>query len=165
MMQAERYLRKELRRHFLSERERILADVILELSFGLGMKTVKVPKLEIFSDLTGIPRPHALSALQSLHEMRIVHIDKKGEVPHYTINPNSENWKVKIRVARETTRKAVELIKSCNGLDYTDPAAKHVAPLESQPNFRAPQPTPFFVPAVTDSVRSTESDDRFPDLL
>lgn len=161
LQQLDRYLRRELRRHFLSERERIVADVLLEMTFGLGLRSVRIPKLETFTDLTGIDRGHVHGALKSLFEMHIVRVDRRREVWEYSVNPNPEGWKVKIRVPRETIRRGVEVVKAYNGMDG-DGATP--APGGDSPNFKELEPAQFLLPGVADSATVAPHGDEFPEM-
>jgi len=167
-----RFVRRELRRHALSERERIIADALLDVSFTLGLRSVRIPKLEVISDLTGIQRSHVHGALKSLFEMRIVTVEQKEGLVVYSINPDTESWKVKIRIPRPTIRRAIEVIKSCNNMDGTP---HEMAPdvdfdLGGDPeNFKVLADTPLFANRVPDSVTVTDSGmhfaKEFPNIL
>jgi hypothetical protein len=110
-------LKLELRRHFLSARHRVIAETLVELSFGRGLASVQVPKLEMFTDLTGISKPHVHSALRELHELRIVRVQQKQGKTNYMINPDSEAWKVRAKVSLESIVRATRLIDELNGVD------------------------------------------------
>lgn len=114
-LQMEVDVRGELRRHFLSERERLVADALLEISLGWGLDAVCIPKLDVIGDLTGLNRSHVHGALRGLHDMRILQIDSaEGGLTRYAFNTNSENWKVKIRIARATVKAAKDLLLEVN---------------------------------------------------
>ncbi len=150
MEQLERLMRRELRRHSLSERERLVADALVDLSYGLGLESVRVPKQEVFTDMTGLARSHVSGSLKALYQMRILRTIQKDGMTHYTLNPNSEVWKVKIRVARETMKRAMELTRACNGLENQAPGAEGAA--EETLNFKVFPSTPVLSAGGTDSV-------------
>ena len=117
----ELYLRRELRRHYLSERERLVADALLEISHGWGLEAVCIPKLDLISRLTGLARPHVHGAIKGLFDMKILRVaSKAGGLMRYTFNPNTESWKVKIRCARASVNSAKEFIQEVNHLAAQD---------------------------------------------
>jgi hypothetical protein len=116
LRKLERYLKLELRRHQLSERDRLVSEVLVEMSYGRGLASVKIPKLGILSELTGITVPHVHTTLKRLHDMRIVRLHSKQGMVVYVVNPDSESWKVLPRVARETILRATEMVDGLNGV-------------------------------------------------
>jgi hypothetical protein len=167
LAQAERYLRKELRRHALHERERLLAEVILEYSFALGKPSVRIPRMALFTDMTGIAKSHVLVALRGLAEMNVISVDREG--PTYAVNPNSGQWKVRFKAARESIRRAGEIIKACNGLDGADPAVVASASASAgeegaELNFKSEPDAQFLLFGGTAAVPVTREDTPFPEL-
>jgi hypothetical protein len=110
-------LRKELRRYDLRHREETVLYLLIDLSFGLGIREVRVPKLDVFVDMTGISRANVSRVIESLHGMGILDVNADGELPVYRVNANVNEWRCRIRSSSETTRRAIELIKAVNGLD------------------------------------------------
>lgn len=150
----ERHLRKELRRFNLSERQRIIADVILDTSYGWGLKCVKVPKLDFFTDLTGISRGNVHSALKALYEMRIVEAVQKDGIAEYCITPSPDRWQATPRQSRARITHAIELLKIYNGL------AKGPAPEltpEGFENFKIGRNGEFSSRSVSNSGTDTET--------
>ena len=118
---AER-IKREFRRHQLTDRDRLVADALCDISYGLGLGSVKIPKLETLGDLVGLPRQHIYTHLRRLHEMRIITVQPKEGVHLYTLNPNSDAWKVMTRVALTTVLRATETIRELNGVPEGEPA-------------------------------------------
>jgi hypothetical protein len=109
-------LRRELSRHHLSDRERRLAEVVLDASLGWGRESVVIPKLRFFSSLTGIAVPHVHEGIQDLHNMRILRVvTVKGQL-RYNLREDFDNWKVKPRVSAQTIREAESLLRELNDL-------------------------------------------------
>ncbi len=109
-------VRQELRRHHLSDRERHIAEVILDKSLGWGRESVIIPQLRFFTNLTGIGVSHVHEALRSLHNMRIIRaVTVKGQST-YSIREDSDNWKVKPRVSFEVMADTVSLLRELNDL-------------------------------------------------
>ena len=115
--------KRELRRHHVSERDRLVADALCDVTFGLGLTSVKIPKPETLGELVGLPRQHVYTALQRLHEMRIVSVHPKEGVYLYTVNHNSEGWKVMPRVALATILRGMETIRELNHIPEDQSAA------------------------------------------
>ena len=120
--------RRELRRHFLTDRERHVAEVILDKSWGWGLPSVRIPKQADFTNITGISAPHVCTTLRALEDMRVITINRELAQPRYAINPDSEAWKVKPRLSAETIHDEVNLLRELNGLPPVeiDPEGMHV---------------------------------------
>jgi len=178
LLLLERFLRCELRRFQLSDRQRIIAEVINELPFGWGRESVRVPKLEYFTDLTGIARPHIHGALRALHDMRILKIEIKDNLPEYRLLPDSHTWQVRFRISRERIKAARESLREINHLASHHPAVQAAMEhLEMKTtgaagefpedglNFKDRQDAPFLAALVTDSVQVTSGVHQvFPEL-
>ena len=123
-------IRRELRRHHLSERERHLAEVILEMTFGWGRQSIVVPQLQCFTDLTGISKPHVSEGIADLHAMRIIRVVTVKGQPTYCIREDTDNWKVKPRVSVQAMANSINLVRDWNGLEAV------AAPLETIANFK-----------------------------
>jgi hypothetical protein len=123
-------IRRELRRHHLSERERHLAEIILDLTLGWERETIVVPQLQCFTDLTGIGRPHVTEGIQDLHAMRIIRVIHVKGQPTYSIREDTDNWKVKPRVSIQAMVSSLNLVRDWNGL------APMTEPLETLANFK-----------------------------
>ena len=123
-------IRRELRRHHLSERERHLAEVILDLTFGWQKESIVIPQLQCFTDLTGIGKTHVSEGIGDLHLMRIIRVTTVNGQPTYQIREDVENWKVKPRVSESAMANSINLVREWNGLQPM------VSPLEAIANFK-----------------------------
>jgi hypothetical protein len=150
----EERVKRELRRHHICERDRLVADTLCEISFGLGLRSVKIPKLETLGDLTGLPRQHVYTSLKRLHEMRIVTVHPKDGVYLYTVLPNSEAWKVAPRVALATILRGLDTIRELNNVPEPASEASENSATDDQ------RQMPLF--SVTDSVTVTK--EAFPEI-
>jgi DNA-binding transcriptional ArsR family regulator len=110
-------MRWELRRHFLNERERLIADWLLDLTMVAGRPAVRVQRLEDIGSLTGMSRGHVSDVLRSLHDMHILHVARKAGWVEYSLNPHSESWKCRYRQSRGGIREAIFRIQAVNGSD------------------------------------------------
>lgn len=153
-LQLGHFVRAELRRHFLSERERLIAEAILDLSLFYGHASALIPKLETFSDLTGIPRSHVHGALKALVEMRIVRMEQRDRCVCYSLNGDSDGWKVKVRVAAQTIQRARELVIELSA--STRPLGD--AGNGACSNFKVAEVAVLNGAVVTDSVTVTEGE-------
>jgi hypothetical protein len=138
-------IRLELRRHHLSERERHLAEIILDLTLGWERESIVIPQLQCFTDLTGIGRSHVSEGIADLHAMRIIRVVTHKGQPTYSIRLDAENWKVKPRVPLAVMAGSLNLVREWNDLP---PLSE---PLESIANFKKYHPakkTGVVVPEV-----------------
>jgi phage replication O-like protein O len=87
--------RKELWRFDLNKLHLRVVSVILELSFGHGRESVKIDRLRVFCDLTGLDRGNVSRALDELQRMRIVCARKlaQQELMEYQVDPVSDHWR------------------------------------------------------------------------
>jgi hypothetical protein len=177
---AELYLRRELRRHFLSERERLVADALLEVSLGWGLETVQIPKLDVLGQLVGLARPHVHGALRSLFNMKILRIGSVDGIASYSFQTDTEKWKVKIRASREQVKMAKDLLREVNHVSGPEDTLSQLARTLAKPsshnhnsdmdapphgldgNFKD-QDHALFLPAGVTNY-GTVTDDQFPEL-
>jgi len=123
-------LRRELRRHHLSERERHLAEFILDMTFGWARETIVIPQLQCFTDLTGISKSHVSEGIADLHAMRIIRVITEHGKPVYSVREDTDNWKVKPRVSTAAMANSINLVREWNDLPPLS------APLEAIANFK-----------------------------
>ena len=128
LQQTGRALVREIRRLSLNYREYQLAELILEMSYGWGLPSVVIPKLEVFSQFTGVSKPHIHTHLAALVEMGLVAVEKTGRGPAYRVVPQVETWRCRMRVSRATIKEAVRTVKMFNGLDDADLPPEHTDP-------------------------------------
>ena len=148
-------VRRELRRHHLSQRELALAEIILDMTLGWTRESIIIPQLQCFTDLTGISRPHVTEGLQDLHAMRIIRIITDKGQPTYSIREDTENWKVKPRVSTSAMSGSINLVREWNAL------APLPAPLEAIANFKNGPDAKKTGASVPESVVT----DEFPHLF
>lgn len=145
--------KRELLRHCISERDLRVAVALCNVSFGLGLLSVKIPKLETLGELVGLPRQHVYNSLQRLHEMRIVTVRPKEGLYLYTVNANSESWKVAPRIALATILRATETLRELNNIPADPQPEENSAPSDERQ---------ILLFGVTDSVTVTK--ESFPEL-
>jgi len=138
-------IRRELRRHHLSERERHLAEVILDMSFGWQRDSIIIPQLQCFTDITGIGKTHVSEGINDLHLMRIIRVVTEKGQPVYSIREDVENWKVKPRVSESAMAGSINLVREWNGMKPL------VAPLEAIANFKIQAAAKKISPRVPES--------------
>lgn len=117
LRQSARLLLREIRRLDLNFREYTLAEVILDKSLGWGLPRVVVPKLDIFTALTGVATSHVHLNLGRLKEMGLIDVEKTPGGPAYRITNNPETWRCRMRVSRASVKEATHALKMYNGLD------------------------------------------------
>lgn len=146
-----RQLLTEIRRLDLNFREYQLAELILDLSLGWGLKQVIVPKLGIFSLLTGVATSHVTTALSNLAEMKLVEVEPTPKGPAYRVTQCPDAWRCRMRVSRANRREAINTIKMFNGLERDDHAAD-----EHHDFFNQPDAAQVFVATLTETVSLTD---------
>ena len=112
-----RALLKDVRRLDLNFREYQIAELILELSYGWGLESVIIPKLEIFTALTGVAKPHISTNLNAMIEMGLLEVRKTTEGPRYAITTNRNQWRCRPKVSSASVIDAITTIKMFNRLD------------------------------------------------
>jgi len=110
-------LRLELRRHDLSFREMIIAELILDKTYGWQRAAVVFPQLRYFTDLTGIGAPDVVKVLKTLHARRVIRIQTIKGRPNYSLNPNTDDWKALPRVDKATMQAMINLMREQNDLE------------------------------------------------
>ncbi len=111
-------VRHDLFRHQVSERECVIVDLLLRLSFDLGRSIAKVPRLEDFSAVTGISKGNALGTLQRLVDKRIILAEAGG----YRILPRTVNhhWGASPRMNLAAAEKALMLLRALQSENQPD---------------------------------------------
>lgn len=124
-------IRLELRRHHLSQREMALAEIILDMTLGWQRESIIVPRLDCFTDLTGISKSHVSEGIGDLHMMRIIRVVTDKGQPTYSVREDIDNWKVKPRVTERAMSNSINLVREWNNLPVL------AAPLEAIANFKS----------------------------
>lgn len=109
-----RTLRREFSRFDLTDRERRVAEMVLDLCTSLGIRSVSIPKLELFASLTGMTKGNVSSTISSLDEIGVITVDHSPGGPRYSVNPSVNDWKLRVRVSRDTYRQTLSLIMESN---------------------------------------------------
>lgn len=102
----ERLSRRALRRHALNERERLVAEIVLDFSYAIARPAALIPRQDLFVTLTGISKGNVSTVLGSLEAARILHIIRAEAL--YTFLPDSSTWKVKSRLASDAHNAAAD---------------------------------------------------------
>ena len=111
-------LRWEFRRHHLTERERLLADWILDFSIVCGREEMGASTLDTLGDLCRMSRGNVHTTIESLRDMGVL-TTRHGEtgVVYYRINPDSSSWKARERLKLPALKCAMAELRGANGLD------------------------------------------------
>ncbi len=152
-----RSLLKDVRRLDLNFREYQIAEMILELSYGWGREWVIVPKLDIFTALTGVARPHVSTNLAAMIEMGLLVAEKTETGMRYSITTDPNAWRCRLKVSRDAVREAITTLKIYNGMDNQQAKAGcGNEDTQGCPHFFEPlYNAHFFAPVVTSSVTVT----------
>ena len=109
-------MRMELWRFELNKRHLQVLSVLLELSLGWGKESVKIDRLQLLSDLTGLAVSHVSATIDDLCLMRILTERKiKGEdVVEYKLEPDADEWRCKPRQTGEKLIETLHRVKMFN---------------------------------------------------
>ena len=110
-------IRMELGRHDLTFREMILANIIVDKTYGWQRTDVVIPRLRYFRELTNIGEPDVVKVLKSLHRRRIIRVVTVKGQPTYSINPDTDAWKANPKTDKSTMQSANNLLREINGLE------------------------------------------------
>ena len=147
------HLRSELRRHHLNLREVLIAELIIDCSYGWGLRGIRIPVLDDFTDLSGIDRPNVHRTLQSLEDMQIIHRQELDCMIMYRIQPDSTLWKVRVRVFSATIARANDKLRALNGVTCNETEAADLARCKECPsNFKDCPGAKFFGCDLADSA-------------
>ena len=115
-------IRMEIRRHSFSLRELLVTEFILDKTYGYQLDAVAIPDLGYFDDILGIEDTDAVKVLKALHRMRIIYIrEHRGTGKKlYSVNPNTEAWKIAPRTERRDMQRAINRLREWNGLTPVD---------------------------------------------
>ena len=113
-LQIAAIVRRELWRFDLNKQHRIIGSVLLELSFGMGRESVKIDRLRVFCDLTGLDRSEVSKALDQLKRMRIVNARRNGEHMEYQLEPESDQWRCQPLVMDRKSLETLEWVEMLN---------------------------------------------------
>jgi hypothetical protein len=91
--QLERVSRRSLRMYDLTKRERLIAEVIIDYSFGHGRETAVIPELQAFVDLTGLDKGNVSRALELLFARGIVQRSGPLDARVYAFIPSAAFWR------------------------------------------------------------------------
>lgn len=138
-------IRRELRRHHLTQRELALAEIILDMTLGWQRESIIIPQFQCFTDLTGISKSHVSEGIADLHAMRIIRVITEKGQPTYSIREDTDNWKVKPRVSESAMSNSINLVREWNALPPL------VSPLEAVANFKSRPTAKKIGPKVPDS--------------
>ena len=117
LMMTAPMMRHELRRFNLTDRERTLASLILSLSWEQGIAAVRIPRLDMFENLTGLAANHVSETLSDLEKlMRVIRVTETADGKLYALNEKTETWQARPRVSRATLLDTINLVNEINGI-------------------------------------------------
>jgi hypothetical protein len=128
-------VRHELLRFKLGDQNRTMAILILSLSWDEGIAAVRIPKLDVFEQLTGLSSNHISETLDELTMQRVLQVTTTPDGKLYSINPNSGTWQATPRKPRATMLENLNLVREINGVSRQT---------EAQLNFKFEAITHFF---------------------
>ncbi|HXI70291.1 MAG TPA: hypothetical protein VNN22_08035 [Verrucomicrobiae bacterium] len=112
-------LRMEIRRHEFTLRELLVTELILGMTYGQQLDSVVIPDLSYFDDILGISDTDVVKILKKLHRKRVLYIreHRSSSKLHYSINANTEAWKLDPRTEKSDMQRAINRLREWNGLE------------------------------------------------
>lgn len=104
----------DLRRHDLSKQQLVIVMALIEISYAWGHETVKVSKLELLAQLTGMRRTHVAATLRELNQIRVIEATKHEQYVVFRVVPDSNVWRCRPRVSPGTARNALDWLRIQN---------------------------------------------------
>jgi len=104
----------DLRRHDLGKQQLVIVMTLVEISYQWGRETVKVPKLELLAQLTGMQRTHVAATLKELSQIRVIQTKKHEQYLEFRVVPDSNLWRCRPRVSPGTSRNALDWLRVHN---------------------------------------------------
>ena len=111
---AQTVLLLALRRHDLSKRERLIADWLVDTSYGWGRVSVLYPSLDTLGKLIGLQRSNVHLVVAALKAMQIVSTQDVPDGTLYTVNPDARQWKARPVQSAETVDETLRLVQELN---------------------------------------------------
>jgi hypothetical protein len=151
-LQLEQISRRSLRMYDLTDREKQLAEVIIDFSFKRGRESAVIPSLQHFVMLTGLDKGDISRALQRLEDRGIVQIKEVSEPRYardYAFIPSARFWMEKtplydVEAAIECERELARINATPAGFE----------PMTGQGNW-----LPADEPGLNDGLASAARDD------
>ncbi len=113
-LEVAKVLAREVLRFDLSKQQLIVLLLLIELSYGWGNEAVRVPKLELLSQLTGMKRTHVAATLRELFQMRIVEATRHEQAIDYRVLPDLDRWGCRPRVTPGMVTHATDWLRLYN---------------------------------------------------
>ena len=104
----------DLRRHDLSKQQLVIVMTLVEISYVWGHETVRVPKLELLAQLTGMRRTHVAATLRELNQIRVIDVKKHEQYLEFRVVSDSNLWRCRPRVSPGTARNALDWLRVHN---------------------------------------------------
>ncbi len=122
-------LQSEIMRYDLSKRQIVVASALVKASLELGNRTVKIPRLEVLSDLTGFTYSVVYKTIRELIALRVLKPPRKTDnATEYEINADTETWRCPPRQTLSKIQHGLDWVKIYNS--DSPAAASAVLPIE-----------------------------------
>lgn len=107
-------VREDLLRHDLNKQHLKVLFWIVELSYGWGNEGVKIPKLGVLRELTGLSVAHLSNTIKELHQMRLLIVLRAEGAVEYRMQPDCDRWHCRPLTTRRDIQHALDWLKVYN---------------------------------------------------
>jgi phage replication O-like protein O len=107
-------VREDLLRFDLSKQHLKVLFWVLELSYGWGNEAVKIPKLGVLRQLTGLSVAHLSTTVKELQQMRILVVSSVEGAVEYKVQPDCDKWHCRPLATRGDLRHAMDWLRVYN---------------------------------------------------
>src|ERR1051325_10238388 len=87
-----RAVREDVLRFDLNKQQLKVLLVIVELSYGWGLESVRIPKLGVLRELTGMSVANLSNTIKELHGMRLLLATRAEGGVDYKVQPDCDRW-------------------------------------------------------------------------
>jgi phage replication O-like protein O len=107
-------VRADLLRFNLTKQHLKVMLWLVDLSYGWGNDSVKIPKLGVLKELTGMSTANLSTTIKELHEMRLLIISRLDGVVEYKVQPNCDRWHCRPLSTRAAVQHGLDWLKLYN---------------------------------------------------
>jgi phage replication O-like protein O len=107
-------VREDLLRFDLSKQHLKVLLWIVELSYGWGLESIRIPKLGVLKELTGMSVANLSTTIKELHGMRLLLASRAEGGVDYKVQPDCDRWHCRPLTTCSTVQHAKDWLKVYN---------------------------------------------------
>jgi len=123
-------VREDLLRFDLSKQHLKVLFWIVELSYGWGLESVRIPKLGVLKELTGMSVANLSTTIKELHGMRLLLVSRAEGGVDYRVQPDCDKWHCRPLTTRSMAQHAMDWLKVYNLGDSGAKVVEAFVPVE-----------------------------------